>query len=301
MNRVRMGLCTNQAHCYYSAATTAVLPYVCHPCGRACTLSVLCTLSRTVHSRHAPCPDKSRSAKVHHLQVCSIKTERNHTCMTQGTLLDCERFTKRDRFACFSWSSKVMNSAAMRSKPALCGSQWRKPCSYPRIPFLAARQRRDCCSMRTAALSPDQLFNTATAAMVPVYGILLACPKSWVVYRVVTSHAVPFVLCAGWMAAVGVAASDISQVPQVVQTATGAMHSGMAAISKVFMEKWFTAIAWLNLLMLDFLMAREIALDAVDRGIVSAHSVILCFMCGPLGYLSHLLTKAIFVPKADAA
>ena len=78
------------------------------------------------------------------------------------------------------------------------------------------------------------------------------------------------------------------------------MHSGMAAISKVFMEKWFTAIAWLNLLMLDFLMAREIALDAVDRGIVSAHSVILCFMCGPLGYLSHLLTKAMFVPKPEA-
>lgn len=137
--------------------------------------------------------------------------------------------------------------------------------------------------------------------MVPVYAILLACPKSSIIYRIVTSHAVPFALCAGWMAAVGVAASDISQVPQVVQQATGAMHSGITAISQVFMEKWFTAIAWLNLLMLDFLMAREIALDAVDRGIVAGHSVILCFMCGPIGYLSHLLTKAICTPKSQGA
>lgn len=137
--------------------------------------------------------------------------------------------------------------------------------------------------------------------MVPVYAILLACPKSSIVYRIITSHAVPFALCAGWMAAVGVAASDISQVPQVVQQATGAMHSGITAISQVFMEKWFTAIAWLNLLMLDFLMAREIALDAVDRGIVAVHSLILCFMCGPIGYLSHLVTKAICIPRSQDA
>lgn len=160
--------------------------------------------------------------------------------------------------------------------------------------------RRDCVSV-SHALSPDMLFNTANTAMVVVYGALLACPKTSMVYRIVTSHAVPFALCAGWMAAVGVAASDFSQVPQVVQQVTGALHSGLHAISQVFLEKWFTAIAWLNLLMLDFLMAREIALDAVDRGIVGVHSVILCFMFGPLGYLSHLLTKAICSPKERAA
>lgn len=193
----------------------------------------------------------------------------------------------------------VMTPAGMRSGRALLGNRRQRPNQYPRLHQNVDRLCPDLSCVCTA-LSPDQLFNTATAAMVPIYAILLACPKSSLIYRVVTSHAVPFVLCAGWMAAVGVAASDISQVPQVLQQATGAMHSGMAAISKVFMEKWFTAIAWLNLLMLDFLMAREIALDAVDRGIVSAHSVILCFMCGPLGYLSHLLTKAMFVPKPEA-
>ena len=45
--------------------------------------------------------------------------------------------------------------------------------------------------------------------------------------------------------------------------------------------------------MLDYLLAREVAIDAAELGVVAAHSLLLCFMCGPVGYLSHQLTKRL--------
>lgn len=37
---------------------------------------------------------------------------------------------------------------------------------------------------------------------------------------------------------------------------------------------------------------RGVFLDGVRNGVWTAHSVVLCFMFGPLGLLSHWLTKA---------
>lgn len=95
----------------------------------------------------------------------------------------------------------------------------------------------------------------------------------------------------GYIAAILGAAMDVAMLRDVTQSVVIAWYSGVTVMTEMLMKKWFTSIVWLNLLMLDFLMAREVALDAAERRIFAAHSVILCFMCGPVGFLSHLTTK----------
>ena len=95
----------------------------------------------------------------------------------------------------------------------------------------------------------------------------------------------------GYIAAILGAAMDVAMLRDVTQSVVIAWYSGVTVMTEMLMKKWFTSIVWLNLLMLDFLMAREVALDAAERGIFAAHSVISCFVCGPVGFLSHLITK----------
>lgn len=130
--------------------------------------------------------------------------------------------------------------------------------------------------------------------MIPTYALLMASAKFKVLRRPITSHFVPFLLCLGWIAAVVVAAAETGATcPQVLEQVMVSLHGGVATISTMFLQKWFTTISWMNLMMLDFLMAREVALDGWDQGVVALHSIALCFMCGPVGYLSHLLTRKV--------
>jgi hypothetical protein len=159
-------------------------------------------------------------------------------------------------------------------------------------PFIFQRDRR----LRSAALTPDVLFSASTGIMIPTYVLLLTAPRTSKMYRVLTSHVMPFILCIGWAVAMLIAAADVASVPAAIQQTAGAFHQSYAAAGKLFMQKWFTVVCWMNLLMLDYLMAREIALDAAARGVFAAHSIILCFMCGPIGFISHQMTK--FVAKS---
>jgi Domain of unknown function (DUF4281) len=163
--------------------------------------------------------------------------------------------------------------------------------------FNLGRSRTAC-----AAFSPEQLFFASNCVMIPVYGLLLAAPRSSVLFRALTSHAVPFALGLGYIGAIIGAGMDVASVRDVAQSLVTTWFSGVVAMSEMFMEKWFTSVVWLNLLMLDFLMAREVALDAAERAIFAAHSIILCFMCGPVGFLSHLTTKKFMVkPELETA
>ena len=131
--------------------------------------------------------------------------------------------------------------------------------------------------------------------MVPVYGLLMVSQRLIWLRRFIASHFVPFVLCLGWIVAIVATAVDVgSSGPQVVERVVVSLHGGVAALSAAFTESWFAAISWLQLLMLDFLMAREVALDAWELNVFAVHSLLLCFMCGPVGYLSHLATKKAF-------
>ena len=90
----------------------------------------------------------------------------------------------------------------------------------------------------------------------------------------------------------------------------------MRSFGACFGSKQVTLLAWLHLLVIDFWQAqcvsllcrlrrsnmcvslvcgccRWVALDARHSGTPAAHSIVLCFMCGPVGLLCHLLTRRV--------
>lgn len=133
----------------------------------------------------------------------------------------------------------------------------------------------------------------ATMAVIPAYGLLVTCSNWQWVFRIVTSHALPFALAVAWTYSMATAGLDLGAV-EFMRTVQGTMQPDVAAFAALFAETWFTAISWLHLLMLDFILAREVALDASVSGVFAVHSIVLCFMCGPVGFLSHKLTRSIY-------
>ena len=157
------------------------------------------------------------------------------------------------------------------------------------------RRRRQFEPQRCGALTPDLVFTVATAFLVPTYGALLVSRRLPTVHKALTSHFVPLALGVAWVAALQLSASQTgSSIPHLLHKANSALLGSVSSISTLFKTKWFTLLCWLHLLMLDYLLAREIALDAAYRNVFAAHSIVLCFMCGPCGYLSHQLTKGLY-------
>jgi hypothetical protein len=144
------------------------------------------------------------------------------------------------------------------------------------------------------------IFGVATAAMIPTYGLLAVFKAPSRMQKALTSHFIPICLCVGWFVALQTAAFEVGcSIPQIIECVISTLHGGVQSIAVMFEKEWFTAVCWMHLLMLDFLMAREVALDAAQRGVVAAHSILLCFMCGPIGYLSHQVTKGLYAIAAE--
>lgn len=136
------------------------------------------------------------------------------------------------------------------------------------------------------------MFLASTMVMTPAYTLLLTTSKVKWAFRIVTSHALPFLLSVGWLTGMLTAGADTWASVSLLESHSGGLRANVAAFAQLFQDKWFTTITWLHLLMLDFVLAREVALDASEHGVFAMHSVLLCFMCGPVGFLAHKLTKA---------
>jgi len=53
------------------------------------------------------------------------------------------------------------------------------------------------------------------------------------------------------------------------------------------------ASAWVHLLVIDLFMARSIYLDSLKTGVPARHTILLTFMFGPIGLVSHILTNVV--------
>ncbi|QDZ18972.1 hypothetical protein HOP50_02g14790 [Chloropicon primus] len=69
--------------------------------------------------------------------------------------------------------------------------------------------------------------------------------------------------------------------------------NGIPALQALLRDPAATALVWTQITFLDFLVARHVLRDR-EAGVPWRHSVALCFVVGPAGLLSHLLTKALF-------
>ncbi|GMH39964.1 hypothetical protein BSKO_07868 [Bryopsis sp. KO-2023] len=170
-------------------------------------------------------------------------------------------------------------------------------------PFVAGRQgnsekSRDVKASAFGVLAPvlnvvtpQVAFNIISVLMVPVYFLMVGWPRAKLTQGIVKSSVLTLGLSALYVAVLCHSFSDglLSILGDFVKAPSfgiEAIKGGAANLSK----PTFTALAWVHLLLLDFVLAREVFLDGLEKGIFTAHSVILCFMFGPTGLVSHYLT-----------
>ena len=71
------------------------------------------------------------------------------------------------------------------------------------------------------------------------------------------------------------------------------------AYSHIVITEQYTAHRWRDVN--DRRVCRYVALDAWSNRMFAVHSIILCFMCGPIGIMSHLVTKAAYQWRSQPA
>jgi hypothetical protein len=147
---------------------------------------------------------------------------------------------------------------------------------------------------------PETVFSIGTVAVLPLYGAMIAAPNSAITKRAMRS-CVPFAVM-GSLYFVAMAATVQSvEIQALVKTfITGVLTSGdfigkwLTFVSACFGTATTAASGWLHLLSLDLFVARHVYLDGLETNVPSAHSLILCCMFGPCGFLAHVLTKTVW-------
>lgn len=159
------------------------------------------------------------------------------------------------------------------------------PC---RIPILNRRTIRP-----VASLSPPQVFSISSAVMVPVYAMMVAQPQSKLTRKlVIDSPILPITLGLVYIALLVQGFQTTFPLPKTILSQAPWSISALN-LAEIFSNSLITCIAWLHLLLVDFLQARWILIDGQERSVLTSHSVALSFFVGPLGLLSHILTRVL--------
>lgn len=69
--------------------------------------------------------------------------------------------------------------------------------------------------------------------------------------------------------------------------------TNLGGLTKGFGEEVSVATAWSHFLAEDLFIGRWVYLDGQRNKIFTKHSLVLCYLFGPAGFLSHLLTRGV--------
>lgn len=114
--------------------------------------------------------------------------------------------------------------------------------------------------------SPDLVFDVATIAVMPFYGLMIFGPRSRMTKSMVESSGVFFTLTSVLYGALLVLYDARKLVMPVIEAAMNSAFSAagspcMGALATIFKTHEMTAIVWVHLLVLDLFQARWVIVD----------------------------------------
>ncbi|CAM6095998.1 unnamed protein product [Calypogeia fissa] len=134
------------------------------------------------------------------------------------------------------------------------------------------------------------LFQLATAFVVPFYTVMILAPQWEGTKKMMESELTYFILGVGHIYLLWQSWTPETQ---------GFMFSSkywlpeLSGITRMFSSTITVASAWLHLLAADVFAGRQIFLDGLNHNVETRHSLVLCLMMCPIGIFSHLVTKSI--------
>lgn len=158
-------------------------------------------------------------------------------------------------------------------------------------------RRLDASGGCRAAVSPETLFTCATVAVMPIYTMMIGFPNHRQTLGLLRSRLAMLIASlvyssafVGWLAS-----GHLQRLALVTEQALAQQR--VAWFASLAQSREVTCLAWLHLLLLDLFQARYVFMDGLRRRIPTRHSLVLCFMFGPIGLLSHLLTERLIVRR----
>eukprot|EP00752_Nemacystus_decipiens_P002111 g2016.t1 len=137
--------------------------------------------------------------------------------------------------------------------------------------------------------TPSRLFYAENAAILPLWAAMIAWPEKELTKKVMGSYT-PVVLAAViymWLT------YECFQNPVSLQGFASGI-SNLPGLTKGFGEEVSVATAWSHFLAEDLFIGRFVYLDGQKNKVFTKHSLLLCYLFGPVGFLSHLLTRGAF-------
>lgn len=131
----------------------------------------------------------------------------------------------------------------------------------------------------------DFLFDSANLFVLPFWLLMIGLPN-WQVTRKIMASFLPFVLLAGLY----VYLFSNSLDPDSAQSFA---NPTLADLAGLFADKRVMATGWIHFLVMDLFVGRWIYWEGQQNGTWTRHSLILCLFAGPIGLLSHLMTRWI--------
>ncbi len=130
-----------------------------------------------------------------------------------------------------------------------------------------------------------QLFDGANLFVLPFWTLIIFLPN-WDVTGKVIRSPLPFIALAGLYVYLLV----VAITPESAQALA---NPKLADIARFFADEGAAAVGWVHFLVMDLFVGRWIYLEGQHTGVFTVHSIVFCLFFGPIGLLSHLLTRAI--------
>jgi hypothetical protein len=129
------------------------------------------------------------------------------------------------------------------------------------------------------------LFNIANVFVLPFWILMIFLPNWQITQKVMKSYLIflPLIFLYIYL-------YIISLTPESAQTLSNPQLNDLA---KVFSNPTVTFAGWVHFLVLDLFLGRQIYWEGQSEKIWTIHSLIFCLFAGPIGFLSHIITKGI--------
>jgi hypothetical protein len=129
------------------------------------------------------------------------------------------------------------------------------------------------------------LFNIANIFVLPFWTLIIFVPNWEITQKIMKSYLIflPLIFLYIYL-------FIISLNPESIATLS---NPQLLDLAKVFSDPTVTFAGWVHFLVLDLFLGRYIYWQGQNEKIWTIHSLILCLFAGPIGFLSHIITRAI--------
>ncbi|XP_068638715.1 protein MAO HUZI 4, chloroplastic-like [Aristolochia californica] len=142
----------------------------------------------------------------------------------------------------------------------------------------------------TSSQIASNVFTLGTAAVLPLYTLMVVAPKAEFTKRTMESS-MPYIILGVLYAYL----LYLSWTPDTIRLMFASKYwlPELRGIAKMFSNEMTLASAWIHLLAVDLFAARQVYHDGLNNDIETRHSVSLCLLFCPIGILTHIITKVL--------